>query len=190
MPERKSFSNCVRRAVYTHTLAPARIAERIDVPAAQFVDFLAGDRALLSDAIDRLCKLLRLTVDTPTPWPIEKPQFRRIYTTHTPAQVRRLRKVRKLIAAELPDLIRRNQLAREAAKEPTVCGALRRAIHSCRILLPDLARRSDLEMQLIGDFLSGETTLPSDALDRLVAVLKLKVAHAISRHKPREAKTS
>ena len=112
----------------------------------------------------------------------------RIYGTLTPAQKRHVKKVQQQIAAELPDLIRRNQLAHDAMKEKTFSGALRIAIHRSKILLPDLARRVDVEMGDIADFLSGEQTLPSDAIDRLVKVLKLKLP--TEKPKPRRAKAS
>ena len=45
-----------------------------------------------------------------------------------------MNKIRELIAEELPDLIRRNQLAHDAAKEKTFSGTLRRAIDAYRCL--------------------------------------------------------
>jgi hypothetical protein len=111
---------------------------------------------------------------------------RRIYGTLTPAQKRHVKKVQQQIAAELPELIQRNQLAHDAMKENTFSGSLRRAIQSCRILLPDLAQRSVVDIRDISDFLCGEKTLPSDAIDRLVKELKLKLP--TSKPKPRRAK--
>ena len=111
------------------------------------------------------------------------PRIRRIHGMLTAAQKRRMKKVRGLIAAELPDLIRRNQLAHDAMKEKTFSGSLRTAIHRSRILLPDLAARAEVSMRAIADFLTGEKTLPSDAIDRLVKVVKLKVQSS----KPRGA---
>ena len=113
---------------------------------------------------------------------------RRIYTTLTPAQKRRVKKVQQQIAAELPDLIRRNQLAHDAMKEKNLSGALRRAIHTCRILLPDLAQRAEVDMRDLGDFLCGEKTLPSDVIDRLTKILKLKLESANGKPKPRRKK--
>ena len=61
---------------------------------------------------------------------MERIKFRcRIHGKLTPAQQCRLEKSRTLIAEELPDLIRRNQLAYDTRKEKTLSGALRRAIH-------------------------------------------------------------
>src|SRR5262249_29993642 len=172
----RTFTNALRRAVYEHTAPPKRIAERIKVPAAKFIAFLTRESVLSSDAIDRLCKHLKLTLQLPPVWPIEKIRIRRIYRTLTPAQVQRLRRIRKQIAAELPELIRRNQLSHDAAQEDTVSGALRRAIHGCRILPDDLRTRAQVASRDLFDFLHGERPLSSDAFERLTAVLKLKVA--------------
>lgn len=73
-------------------------------------------------------------------------------------------------------------------KEKNLSGALRRAIHTCRILLPDLAQRAEVEMGDIADFLCGEKSLPSDAIDRLTTVLKLKLESANGKPKPRRKK--
>jgi hypothetical protein len=106
---------------------------------------------------------------------MKKPRVRRIYGTLTPAQKRRVRKVQQLIGKELPDLIRRNQLAHNAMKEKTLGGVLRKAIHECKILLPDLATRAEIDIGVLADFLIAEQTLSSDAIDRLVKILKLKL---------------
>jgi hypothetical protein len=102
-------------------------------------------------------------------------RVRRINGTLTPAQKRRVRKVQQLIAEELPDLLRRNHMAHRAMKEKTFSGFLRKAIHGSRILLPDLASRAAIDIGILADFLTGEKTLPSDAIDRLVKILKLKL---------------
>jgi hypothetical protein len=103
------------------------------------------------------------------------PRVRRIYRPLTAAQRRRIKKVRNRVEKELPDLVRRNQLAHDAMKEKTFSGSLRRAIQESGFLLPDLARRADVAIGDIADFLTGEKTLPSDAIDRLVKILKLRL---------------
>jgi len=100
----------------------------------------------------------------------------RIYGTLTPAQTRRMKKVRELIAAELPDLIRRNQLADDAQNEKTFSGQLRRAIHAFPMSSMKIAEKVGLRWIDLDDFLTGEKTLRSDAIDRLVKLLKLKLA--------------
>jgi hypothetical protein len=84
-------------------------------------------------------------------------------------------KVRAQVAEELPDLIRRHQTAHDAMKEKTFSGSLRKAIQRSKILLPDLSARAEVAMGAIADFLTGEKTLPSDAIDRLVRILKLQL---------------
>ncbi len=99
----------------------------------------------------------------------------RLQGTLTPAQKRRLKKARTLIADEVPDLVRRNQLAHDARKEKTFSGALRRAIHDASVSPMNIAKRTGIAWADLDDFLTAEKTLPSDAIDRLVKVLKLKV---------------
>jgi hypothetical protein len=106
----------------------------------------------------------------------------RIYGTLTGAQKRRLKKVRELIAGELPDLIRRNQRAHDARKERTFSGALRRAIHEFPSSPMTIAERAGISWADLDDFLTGEKTLSSDAIDRLVRILKLKLP--MSKLKP------
>jgi hypothetical protein len=76
---------------------------------------------------------------------------------------------------ELPILFRRDLLACDAMKENTFSGALRRAVQFGRFTLPDLAQHAKVNMNDIEDFLCGEKALPSDAIDRLIRVLKLKL---------------
>lgn len=89
----------------------------------------------------------------------------------TPADQARLDKEREQIARELPDLTARDQLRREAAEEPTLSGALRRAIHTSPLSLSVIASRAGVAPQALDDFLTGERTLRSDVLDRVAGVL-------------------
>src|ERR1022692_2951396 len=99
-----------------------------------------------------------------------KPTRRTVQLTEE--QMQQLRKDRKLIAREPPDLIAKHQRIREAAEERSHSGALRRAIHSSKIRLPDLARRADTEMKTLDAFLTGAKPLTSDLIDRLTRILK------------------
>ena len=89
----------------------------------------------------------------------------------TDEQIARLRRDRELIAQELPNLVAKHQRLRDAAEESTHSGALRRAIHSSKILLHDLANRAGSDMKSLDEFLTGERTLRSDVLDRLAKAL-------------------
>ena len=171
----RTFSAALRKAINRSTMPVAKFADRALIEMCDLAEFLTGEETLPSDAIDRLGKVLKWELQIPKRWPIEKIRFRRIYGTLTPAQTRDLKKKRRLVEKELPELIRRNQQAHDAQEEKSISGALRRAIPSCGILLPDLARRADVDMGDIADFLCAEQTLPSDAIDRLVKVLKLKL---------------
>jgi hypothetical protein len=73
-------------------------------------------------------------------------------------------------------LIEKDQRLYDAMQERTTSGALRRAIHASKILLPDLADRAQTDMNTLDAFLTGERPLTSDVIDRLTKILKLKLA--------------
>jgi hypothetical protein len=100
---------------------------------------------------------------------------RRIHGTLDPATRRRVKRAQKLIAEELPDLVRRNQMRHDARKEKTFSGALRRAIHAFPLSPMKIAAQAEIRWTELADFLTAEKTLPSDAIDRLVKVLKLRL---------------
>src|SRR5437660_5109608 len=100
---------------------------------------------------------------------------RRIRGMLTPAQQQRIEKSRDQVAEELPDLIRRNQMRFDARKEKSFSGLLRRAIHRFPQTPMKIAERAKIEWADFSAFLTGEKPLPSDAIDRLVKAVKLKL---------------
>jgi len=62
-------------------------------------------------------------------------------------------------------------MAREAAEENTFSGELRRAIHASGFHLNYIADRVGTTPIVLDEFLTGEGTLQSDVIDRLVAML-------------------
>jgi hypothetical protein len=117
-----------------------------------------------------------------------KKKQRRIVEKLSPALMKKLRRSRALIAKELPQLIEKGQRLYDAMLEPTPSGALRRAIHSSKLLLPDLAERAQTDMDTLDAFLTGERPLTSDIIDRLAKILKLKLEAVGPRRKPRPSK--
>jgi hypothetical protein len=115
---------------------------------------------------------------------------RQIHGRLSPAQKRRVKKAQKLIAQELPDLIRRNQMRHDAKKEKTFSGALRRAIHQFPGSPMKIAATAGIGWAELAGFLTGETTLPSDAIDRLVKMLKLKLPTTKPNPRSGKAKAS
>ncbi len=89
----------------------------------------------------------------------------------TPDHLARLEHAREQIAAELPDLVARERRMREAAEENTFSGELRRAIHGGDRDLISLAEVAGTSPVHLSEFLSGDRTLRSDVLDRLVSAL-------------------
>ena len=104
------------------------------------------------------------------------------------AIMKKLRRSRALIAKELPELIEKDQRLHDAMHQRTTSGRLRRAIHSSKILLPDLAERAQTDMDTLDAFLTGERPLSSDILDRLTKILKLKLEVIGSKPKPRPSR--
>src|ERR1700674_5071589 len=119
---------------------------------------------------------------------MRKKKHRQIVGKLGDALMKKVRRSRALIAKELPELIEKDQRLFDAMRERTTSGALRRAIHSSKILLPDLADRAQTEMNTLDAFLTGERPLPSDIIDRLTTILKLKLEAITSKHKPRPSR--
>lgn len=102
--------------------------------------------------------------------------------------MKEIRRSRALIAKELPDLVKKDQSLHDAMNERSHSGALRRAIHSSKILLDDLADRTGTDLDTLDAFLTGERPLTSDLIDRLTKILKLKLESTNGKPKPRRAK--
>jgi len=102
--------------------------------------------------------------------------------------MKKLRRSRALVAKELPELIKKDQRLYDAMRERTTSGTLRQAIHSSKILLPDLAKRAQTDMDTLDTFLTGERPLTSDIFDRLTKILRLKLEAIGSKPKPRQSK--
>jgi hypothetical protein len=96
----------------------------------------------------------------------------------TPAELERLQILRQSIADELPDLIARDQLRKEARDERSISGALRDAIHRSDVPLASIAIQAGLTPNQLDEFLTGERTLRSDILDRLAALIGYEIPPA------------
>ena len=89
-----------------------------------------------------------------------------------------MKRHRHVIERELPDLVARDQMRKEAGDEPTLSGELRRAVHASSLSLIELAKKAGIPPLALDEFLTGERTLRSDVLDRLTACLGLElIAH-------------
>ncbi len=102
---------------------------------------------------------------------MKKTTTKSICGTLPPAKQRELERVRRQIREELPELVKKLQVLKDASREKTFSGELRRAIHSSKLLLPTIAERANIPMLTIDYFLTGEKALRSDMIDRLVEVL-------------------
>lgn len=115
-------------------------------------------------------------------------KHRKIVDKLDDALMKKLRRSRALVAKELAELIEKDQRLYDAMRERTTSGTLRQAIHSSKILLPDLADRAQTDMDTLDAFLTGERPLTSDIIDRLTKILKLKLAVVGPKQKPRPSR--
>ena len=79
--------------------------------------------------------------------------------------------MREQIAKETPSLIERDQLRKDAREEATMSGQLRRAIIESALTLSAIAKQAGITPIFLDDFLTGERTLRSDVIDRLMTIL-------------------
>jgi hypothetical protein len=105
---------------------------------------------------------------------MEKPQIRRVYRQFTPQERERWLKSRAEIEGELPELVAKGRILKEAAAEPTLSGVVRRAVHRTGLNLPKVAKEAGLTESQVHEFLLGERTLRSDVLDRLARAAGLE----------------
>jgi hypothetical protein len=99
----------------------------------------------------------------------------RIQQELSPDEQSRLRDLRKQVEAELPDMVERDQLRKTASEEDTPSGALRRAIHQGDSTLTEIARLVGITTLELDEFLTGESTLQSDVIDRLAELVGCKL---------------
>jgi hypothetical protein len=108
-------------------------------------------------------------------------QARRIYRELTDDERRRIEEGRRLVADELPELIRRDQMQKDASKGDSLSAELRRAIHRSDLTLKEITQQCGITAITLDEFLTGEGTLASDVLDRLTKLLGLKLISVESR---------
>ena len=102
-------------------------------------------------------------------------EARRIHKELGPDEESRLRQLRKQVQQELPDMIERDQLRKTASEENNLSGELRRRVHRSEIPLSEIARQCGIELLELDEFLTGERTLSSDVVSRLVEILGCKL---------------
>jgi hypothetical protein len=111
----------------------------------------------------------------------ERPKIRRTYNALPPERVAEL--LRAAEEEQRPEAKAANiahyHKLKAAEAEDAFCGALRRGISASfkgHNRSPDsLAAELGIDVCLLEDFRAGDATLPSDVIDRLVKVLKLRL---------------
>jgi hypothetical protein len=120
---------------------------------------------MLKNEIDRALSAFNTAVTT-----LRKAQTRHATQPTTDEQACQTRQ-RELIAKELPDLVQRDQMRKDAQQKPTLSGELRRAIHASELSLSAIAAQAGMTPLLLDEFLTGERTLRSDVMDRLASAV-------------------
>ena len=105
-------------------------------------------------------------------------EARQVTRELSPAEQTSLRQARDQIAQELPDLVLRDRMRKEASEEPTLSGEMRRAIHASELSLAAIAAAAGVTPLVLDEFLTGERTLRSDVLDRLAKTLGFELSRA------------
>jgi len=109
---------------------------------------------------------------------MSKREARRITRELSPEELQRLGKHQERIAQELPEMVVRDRMRKEARQEATLSGELRRAIHASEHSLTTIAQQAGIPPLLLDEFLTGERTLRSDVMDRLADVLGYQLTRA------------
>ena len=104
---------------------------------------------------------------------------RRVMLEYTPEQLADWEAARDRALAEKPEVIARFQKMRQAERQDTFSGRLRRAIRASMRNTKSLAEEIDVDWRLLDDFRCGDATLPSDVIDRLIAALGLRLVQDI-----------
>lgn len=108
---------------------------------------------------------------------MENRKPRRISRELTTEERQRLQESQQRIAEELPGMVVRDQMRKDAREEATLSGELRRAVHRSDLSLAMIAEKVAITPLLLDDFLTGERTLRSDVLDRLANVVGYELSH-------------
>jgi transcriptional regulator with XRE-family HTH domain len=105
-------------------------------------------------------------------------QAKRTYVELSDEKRAQIRRAQEQVKEELPELARRLRMANEAAEENTFSGELRRAIHASGLTISRIADRAGISPLVLDEFLTGDRTLRSDVIDRLINLLGCKMAQA------------
>jgi hypothetical protein len=106
----------------------------------------------------------------------------RVMLEYTPEQLADWEAARDQAIAEKPEIIARFHKMRAAESEETFSGHLRRAIGAEMVKRRNprsISEEACIDWRLLEDFRCGDAILPSDVIDRLVAVLGLRLMQEI-----------
>ena len=101
--------------------------------------------------------------------------MRRLSRELSQIEKERLTQHREQVASELPEMVARDRMRKEAREQATLSGDLRRAIHASLLSVPAIAQRVGVTPVTLDEFLTGERTLGSDVMDRLATVLNYEL---------------
>jgi len=102
---------------------------------------------------------------------MKRRQIRSIFVPSTPEDTARHEAQLRDVEKDLPELMDWARRSFRAIEEPTFSGELRRAIIACDLEREELISRIGITDELLNDFMGGDASLPSAALDKLVDLL-------------------
>jgi hypothetical protein len=108
---------------------------------------------------------------------LANPGSRRIHVTRTPEQIvewRALAEAESSLEAIAANREHYRKLV-EAEAESGFSGDLRRAISKSRKPIHELAATAGIDVAILEGFRCGDTTLPTDVVDRIVQTLQLRL---------------
>ncbi len=101
------------------------------------------------------------------------PAARHLTSKATPEQAAEIRNSARQAETQKAEIEEEYHRVVAASEEEGFSGWLRRAIRRAKRPVQKLAGEAKIEIDLLRDFRVGDATLPSDAVDRLVAALDL-----------------
>ena len=102
---------------------------------------------------------------------MERTTSTRSYRVMSPEEKEDWKRTCAIVEAEMPDIVRRRDMALAARQEPSLMGRLRDAVQTSDFSLNKIADETGVTLIELSEFLTGESSLPCPVLDQLAALL-------------------
>ncbi len=98
-------------------------------------------------------------------------EARRVHRECTSEEQKRLKNYRNQIDQELPEILQRAEKRENALQESTLSGQLRRAVTESELNYTEIAAKSQISIQDLDEFMTGERELSSGTIDKIALTL-------------------